>query len=84
MIREATKTIKEGNSLPTTEMTQVMDSIMEGQCKDPEIKAFLVALHEKGETSDELAGAALSLRKHMTSIRSRRENVVDTLSLIHI
>ena len=78
MIREATKTIKGGSHLPLTEMTQVMDSIMEDQCKDAEIKAFLVALHEKGETSDELAGAAIALRKHMTPIRSRRENVVDT------
>ena len=78
MIRESTKTIKEGTSLPLTEMTEVMDSIMEGKCKDAEIKAFLVALHEKGETADELAGAALSLRKHMTSIRTYRENVVDT------
>ena len=78
MIREATKTVKEGTSLESAEMLEAMDLIMEGQAKDAEIKAFLVALHEKGETADELTGAATSLRKHMTPITSTRDNVVDT------
>jgi anthranilate phosphoribosyltransferase len=59
-------------------MTQVVDSIMNGDCSDSEIKTLLVALHKKGETVDELAGAAASMRKHMTPIRTRRENCVDT------
>lgn len=78
MIREATKTIKAGTALEAEQMTEVMNSIMDGQAKDAEIKALLVALHEKGPTVEELTGAAISLRGHMASIQSRRDNVVDT------
>lgn len=78
LIREVTKTLKEGTSLESAEMVEAMDSIMEGNVKDADIKAFLVALYEKGETADELTGAALSLRKHMSPITSKRTNVVDT------
>ena len=78
MIREATKNIQEGNSLQASEMTEVMDFIMEGNAKDAEIKAFLIGLYEKGETADELLGAAVSMRKHMAPIRSNRESVIDT------
>ncbi len=55
-----------------------MDFIMEGNAKDSEIKSFLVALFEKGETADELTGAATSLRKHMSPIESNRDSIVDT------
>ena len=78
MIREATKTIQSGASLQSAEMTEVMDYIMEGSAKDAEIKSFLVALFEKGETAEELTGAAMSLRKHMSPIQSNRDSIVDT------
>ncbi len=78
MIREATKTIQSGTSLQSSEMIEAMDYIMEGSAKDAEIKSFLVALFEKGETADELTGAATSLRKHMSPIESNRSGIVDT------
>eukprot|EP01044_Picomonas_judraskeda_P045489 COSAG03_NODE_24923_length_269_cov_0.564706_1_plen_49_part_10 len=49
---------------------------MEGDCLDDQIEGLLVALHEKGETVEELAGAASALRMHMKPIETRRENVV--------
>ena len=70
--------MSEGQSLSQEQMTEVFDSIMKGEGTDAKIKALLVALHQKGETIDELAGAAAALRKHMTPIRTRRENCVDT------
>jgi len=78
LIREATKTIQSGTSLQSAEMIEAMDYIMEGSAKDAEIKSFLVALFEKGETAEELTGAATSLRKHMSPIHSNRESIVDT------
>jgi anthranilate phosphoribosyltransferase len=78
LIREATKTIQSGTSLQSSEMIEAMDYIMEGSAKDAEIKSFLVALFEKGETADELTGAATSLRKHMSPIESNRSGIVDT------
>ncbi len=59
-------------------MTEVMDAIVSGQIRPKDITALLTALHNKGESTDELVGAAKSLRKHMQKIRTHRENVVDT------
>ena len=40
--------IYHGENLPLTEMAQVVDTIMQGKCRDGEIAAFLLALREKG------------------------------------
>ena len=78
MIGESTQLVQSRQSLTRQQMTDVVDAIMRGDCSDKEIEALLVALHEKGETVEELAGAASALRLHMNPIQTRRENVVDT------
>ena len=78
MIRESIQLVKNGQSLDRDQMTSVVDTIMRGDCTDKQIEKLLVALHEKGETVEELAGAASALRMHMNPIETRRENVVDT------
>jgi len=78
VIREATRQVTSGDSLDQEQMTEVVDGIMHGKCKAAEISALLVALHEKGESVEELAGAAMAMRKHMTPIRTKREHLVDT------
>ncbi len=78
MIREATRQVIDGQSLDQQNMTEVFDTIMGGKCKAGEISSLLVALHEKGESVEELAGAAAAMRKHMAPIQTRRESVVDT------
>lgn len=78
MIAESTQLVKNGNSLEQEQMTQVIDTIMRGDCSNKEIEALLVALHEKGETVEELAGAASAMRMHMNPIETRRDKVVDT------
>ncbi|MFT5301071.1 MAG: anthranilate phosphoribosyltransferase [Mariniblastus sp.] len=78
LIAESTQLVNDGRSLDREQMTQVVDSIMKGECSDKQIESLLVALYEKGETVEELAGAASAMRKHMTPIQTRRENVVDT------
>ena len=55
-----------------------MGLIMEGRCGEEEIARLLAALHRKGETVAEIAGAALALRQHMTPIRTSRSDVLDT------
>ena len=67
-----------GENLPLTEMAQVVDAVMQGKCRDEEIAALLLALREKGETVEEIAGAAQALRQHMTPIRTSRPGVIDT------
>lgn len=67
-----------GDDLTMVEMASVVDLIMQGQATDLQLALLLTALHAKGESVDEIAGAAFSLRRHMTPIRSRHANLVDT------
>lgn len=67
-----------GEDLTMEEMADVVDVVMQGKAADNEIAQLLTALRAKGETVDEIAGAAAAMRKHMTRIRSTRENLVDT------
>lgn len=78
LIVESTELVKSGTSLKQAQMTQVVDEIMKGDCSAKQIEGLLVALHEKGETVEELAGAASAMRMHMNPIESRREKLVDT------
>ena len=59
-------------------MTAAIDAIMRGEWTDEQIGLLLTALAAKGETVDEIAGAAAAMRRHMTPIRSRHAEVLDT------
>lgn len=65
-------------NLSFEEMRMVIDHVMLGDLSESEIALLLTAIKEKGETTDELAGAAAAMRMHMTPIRHHRENVIDT------
>jgi anthranilate phosphoribosyltransferase len=67
-----------GENLSQQEMTSTIDMVMRGHVTDEQIALLLTALRAKGETADELAGAAASLRKHMTPIRTRHHTLIDT------
>jgi anthranilate phosphoribosyltransferase len=67
-----------GHDLTLAEMTEVMDHVMSGSVPAGQIAVLLTALHAKGETVDEIAGAALAMRRHMTPIRTTRTGLVDT------
>lgn len=53
-------------------------AIMDGRCGDVEIAALLTALAVKGETEEELAGAAQAMRARMTRIPTGRTGLLDT------
>lgn len=67
-----------GEDLTAGEMTAAMGAIMSGERPNGEIGLFLTSLAAKGETADEVAGAARAMREHMTPIRSRYEVLLDT------
>src|SRR5687768_7216951 len=52
-----------GENLPVEEARAAMQVILSGQASPPQIAAFLVALRMKGETADELAGFARTMRE---------------------
>lgn len=67
-----------GEDLTAGEMTAAMGAIMSGDRPKGEIGLFLTSLAAKGETAEEVAGAARALRAHMTPIRSRYDRLLDT------
>ncbi len=69
MIKEAIARVVEGESLNENEMVDVMDQIMGGEATGAQIGAFMAALRMKGETVDEITGAARVMRAHATPIR---------------
>ena len=77
-IQQAIEKLGDGQSLSEVETTAALDLVMEGNATNKQIENLLVALHEKGETSDELVGAARSMRKQMKTIESNRSGLVDT------
>ena len=79
MIREALlKVIGNKEDLTKDEMSLAMDEIMSGICPPALIGAFLVSLRMKGETIEEISGAAESMRKNAIHIKTKHRNVIDT------
>jgi len=67
-----------GGDLSYEDTDAAFESIMAGQWTDDQIGLFLTSLAAKGETIDEIAGAAAAMRRHMTPIRSRHQELLDT------
>jgi len=78
MLSDALHLVESGQNLSMALMAETLGQIMDGQCSEDEIERLLVALHEKGETVAEIAGAAAAMRQRMTPIRSRRTGLIDT------
>jgi len=69
MIRKAIAKVVEGENLSEGEMIEVMNQIMSGECTPAQIGSFITALRMKGETVEEITGAARVMREHATPIR---------------
>ena len=78
MIDQAIQQVCDGSDLSLEQMTAVIDVTMQGKCSDEQIASLLIGLHGKGETVDELAGAAAAMRKHMKPIASHHPTAIDT------
>ncbi|MCE5280744.1 MAG: anthranilate phosphoribosyltransferase, partial [Deltaproteobacteria bacterium] len=78
MIREAIAQIVRGEDLREEQMMTVMTEVMEGAATPAQIAAFMTALRLKGETVDEVTGAARIMRQKATRIDARSSVIVDT------
>src|SRR6478735_7285232 len=67
-----------GGNLTFEEISAAFDAIMRGRWTQDQIGLLLTALAAKGETVEEIAGAAAAMRRHMTPIHSRHTEVLDT------
>lgn len=63
MIREAIGKVVEGFDLSREEMRICMDEIMTGNATQAQIGSFITALRLKGETVEEITGAAMVMRE---------------------
>ena len=77
MIKEAIAKLVERIDLEEDEMSEVIETMMEGEATPSQISAFLVALRMKGESVPEITGAAKVLLDKATRISSGYEVVVD-------
>lgn len=77
MIKEAINLLVGGIGLSEFEMAECMTEIMEGRATDSQIGSFLTALRIKGETVEEITGAARIMRDKAAKIKAP-EGVLDT------
>ena len=77
MIEEATATALDARDLTRKKARKVMREIMSGEATPAQMSAYLVALRDKGETAEEIAGFAQAMREHVLPVRPTRADVVD-------
>jgi anthranilate phosphoribosyltransferase len=78
VIQQAVAKLIERQDLTRAEMVQVMEEIADGAATPAQAGAILVALRLKGETVDEITGAAEVMRARVDRVRVEREVFVDT------
>ncbi len=80
MIREAIRRVVAGEYLTKEEAAAAMDDIMRGEAEDPQIAALVTGLAMRGETEEEIAGFAESMRRHARRVElPDGETVVDVV-----
>ena len=77
-IQQALMVLVEGRDLSRSETQDVFQLIMSGQATPAQIGAFLAAIRVKGETPQEVAGAAQVMRDLSTTVEVTHPNLVDT------
>ena len=67
-----------GENLVRAEATQLLDALLDGAATDAQIAATLIALKQKGETVEELAGLAEGMRARAVRITCCHDCFIDT------
>lgn len=78
MIRELIAKISRGMNLEAAEMERAVSFIAEGHASEQDIADLLLALAKKGETADEITGAARALRRYVRRVNVEKDVIVDT------
>ncbi len=78
MFRDYLQQIVSGKHLDEKCMADMLSEIFSGQITNAQIGAFMAALATKGETEEELAGAATAMRRKAYRIQCAAGTVVDT------
>ncbi|MCB1592581.1 MAG: anthranilate phosphoribosyltransferase [Alphaproteobacteria bacterium] len=76
VLKATLEKIQKRDLLNAVEMAEAVGHIMDGDCHDAEIAAFLMGLSVRGETAEEIAGAARAIRARAAKL-SAPEGAVD-------
>lgn len=79
MLNTVLQLVEAGRDLSMDQMAAAIGVIMDGRAAEDQIARLLAALHHKGESVEEVAGAALAMRRHMTPIRAGRSDLIDVV-----
>src|SRR6267378_3274080 len=77
-LRQALTALANRQSLSEDQTTEVFGVVMSGEATPAQIGGLLMGLRAKGETADELAGAARALRNAMVRVTAAHDHLVDT------
>lgn len=77
MIREALQKILDKEDLSTGESKQVIEEMITGAAPPAQVAAFLTALRQKGETADEISGAAMAMRENVQRVEHHQTTLFD-------
>ena len=72
-LKSAIAEVINGRDLDFDQARRAMDIIMDGEATQAQIGSYLTALRMKGETVDEVAGSARSMRAHVVSVDVPRD-----------
>ena len=67
-----------GQNLTLSEARMVFGDLMDGRIGEAQTAGLLIALATKGESTEEIAGAAAAMRHRLVPIPGQRDDVVDT------
>ena len=77
-LQQAIAALADRRSLSESQTTEVFGAVMRGEATPAQIAALLMGLRMKGETSEEVAGAARALRDAMIRVEAHGAHLVDT------
>ncbi len=78
ILTNAIDAVASRRDLSRQEAAEVLAEIMHGEVSEIQIAAFLIALRTKGETVDELAGLAGTMRELAAHVPTERDDLLDT------
>jgi len=78
MFRDYLNLIIQRKNLSESQMADMMNIVLTGKATEAQIGAMMAALATKGETFEELAGAAKAMRQNARRIQATGSPVVDT------
>jgi anthranilate phosphoribosyltransferase len=78
VLTQAIDRLAGGNDLTADEAAAVLAEIMEGNATEVQTAAVLIALRTKGETVEEIAGLATTMRRFAKPVHAGVDDLIDT------